>query len=107
MNEINLYPSMNKQIVDILRLGGDEEDNQAQMYAAALIEYLQKENNSLRSERDAAEEDFIDYVTNRTGNFAPYCKNACPECTDKRGWCILDKCKGRKWRGVEIDKEGE
>ena len=36
--EINLYPEMNKEIVDILRLGGDDEENQFQMYAAALIE---------------------------------------------------------------------
>ena len=36
--EINLYPEMNKKIVDILRLGGDDEENRFQMYAAALIE---------------------------------------------------------------------
>ncbi len=40
MDRINLYPEMNKEIVNILRLPGDEGEgeNQVHLYAAQLIE---------------------------------------------------------------------
>ncbi len=40
MDRINLYPEMNKEIVNILRLPGDPEEpeNQVHLYAAQLIE---------------------------------------------------------------------
>jgi hypothetical protein len=41
-------------------------------------------------------EAFIDYVCSGSNNLADYCLNRCPECVDKRGWCInlSDHCKG-------------
>lgn len=46
----------------------------------------------LNQERDNAIEDFMDFVSSGTANFAPFCANANNGCVDKRGWCINDKC---------------
>lgn len=45
MNEINLYPEMNKEIINILRLS---PENTMNLYAARLIEHLTLENEKLR-----------------------------------------------------------
>ncbi len=41
-------------------------------------------------------EAFVDYVCSGTQNPAPYCRNRCVDCVDRRGWCISqsDKCRG-------------
>lgn len=67
-------------------------------------ESVSSENKRLRKRCEAAEEDFLDYATSGTDNFAPFCANASPECVDARGWCNNEKCKGRKWTGPQ---EGE
>ena len=48
-------------------------------------------------------EAFIDYVCSGTSNPAPYCKNRCVECVDRRGWCISQS---NKCRGFNPDGEG-
>ena len=59
-------------------------------------------------------EAFIDYVCAGSNNLADYCLNRCPECVDKRGWCITlsDHCKGFNpaevipWEEVYGDEDG-
>ncbi len=40
-------------------------------------------------------EDFVDFVCSGVHNPAPYCKNACEECVNERGWCTYNEsCNG-------------
>lgn len=46
-------------------------------------------------------EAFVDFVCSGVHNPGPYCKNKCPECVDKRGWCTYRRC-----TGFNPDREG-
>ena len=100
--EINLYPEMNKEIVNILRLGGDDEENQFQMYAAALIEAYRAsglEPDEIPhwipvSERLPVESEYRDKAT---GKFIPLL--ACVKDTEYPLWA---RCDGKHWgNGIE------
>lgn len=53
-------------------------------------------------------EAFVDYVCSGVQNPAPYCRNRCAECVDRRGWCISqsDKCRGFNPDGAKMDGDG-
>ena len=53
-------------------------------------------------------EAFVDYVCSGAQNPAPYCRNRCAECIDRRGWCISqsDKCRGFNPDGAKMDGDG-
>lgn len=60
------------------------------------ISYLLSRLEKAEAERDAVIEDFQDFATSGIYNMNPYCGNRCAECTDGRGWCIENYCKGFK-----------
>lgn len=60
------------------------------------IPYLLSRLEKAEAERDAVIEDFQDFATSGIYNMNPYCGNRCAECTDGRGWCIENYCKGFK-----------
>lgn len=45
-------------------------------------------------DRDEVVADFQDFATSGIHNMNPYCGNRSTECTDGRGWCVRENCKG-------------
>lgn len=73
--------------------------------AKDIVTALRAENEQLELERDAAITDFMNFSTQGSPNFAPFCAHKDDRCVNGRGWCAEENCERREWRGLQREEK--